>query len=153
MKKVVGIILFSVSLVAQAAVGVSLGHDEWADDGFPTIRKGQQVSVFTCTGKMSGSEAGACALEKCFKKFKITDKTIVKKGSSDIYGGKCTIDGWSSRRGHSLIMVGPKGDNRFIMSKALGDITREIAYGYLQKNEFPVDRGTMVLDYFDKDGN
>lgn len=138
---------------AQAGVGVSLGHHTWAEDGFPTIGLGEQVSVFYCTGKMDGPDAMKCALEKCKKAFNVPANAKERKvGPTTLIGGKCSPDGYTNKRGHSIIMVGPKGDNSFIMSKALGDPTREKAMEYVSSNRFPVHKSTVILDYWDNDG-
>lgn len=46
----------------------------------------------------------------------------------------------------------PRGDNRFIFSRALGSATREEAVALLRAEGFPLEKGRIVLDYFDKDG-
>jgi hypothetical protein len=143
--------LTAMPMLAYSAVGVSVGHHTFAEDGFPTLKPNEQASIFYCTGKMSGPEAMACAVAKCKKQFKVPANAATKKvGNSDLIGGKCIADGWSEKKGHSIVMVGPKGDNQFIMSKALGDPTREIAMQYVASNDFPVSKGTIVLDYWDK---
>lgn len=142
--------LLLISAMAHSDVGVAVGHNTWADDGLPNIGKGEQVSIFTCVGQEGGSKAMDCAVDKCRKAFKIPAGAPVKKvGPTTLVGGKCAGDGWSERKGHSIVMVGPRGDNVFIMSKALGDPTREAAWEFVKSNNFPVDKGTIVFDYYD----
>lgn len=154
---IAGLALF-VSVAANAAVGVTVGANKMSDaDGFPVLQANEQAQIFYCTGKMSGPEAQDCALKKCLAKFKVkadAPRKEFKNGShtTTVIGGHCSPDGWSARKGHSIIMVGPKGDNQYIMSKALGDPTREVAMEYVKSNKFPVDKATMILDYYDKDG-
>lgn len=151
MKKIIIALFVSFySLMAQAAVGVAVGYHTWAKDGLPDISPGEQISVFVCRGKMSGADAAECALNKCMKQFKIPPKT--KADSHDLVGGACKVDGWSERKGYSIIVLGPKGNNNFIMSKALGDSTREEAMKFVKSNKFPVRKENIVLDIYD-DGN
>lgn len=147
-----------VSVTAQAAVGVVVGANTISDkDGYPLLQPNEQAQIFYCTGKMSGPAAQQCALDKCLAKFKLkadAPRKDFKNGSSTttVIGGHCAPDGWSARKGYSIIMVGPKGNNQYIMSKALGDPTRESAMDFVKSNNFPVDKSTMILDYYDKDG-
>lgn len=154
MRKMIVGALCLLSLSVHAAVGVSLGAREFADDGFPNIGPNEQAKFFSCTGNGTGVAAQQCALEKCFKHFKIDAATAKTKylGSTGVIGGHCTRDGWAERKGHSVGFVGPKGDNQFIMSKALGDPDKKTAMEYARSNNFPVDKATKVLDYWDDIG-
>lgn len=149
--------LAAASFAAHAAVGVAVGNDSWSEsDGFPNVAPGTQVKIYTCTGKMHGDEAGECAVNKCLADFGVkgTVNSVPKKKihKTELYAGKCSLDGYSNKMGYSIIVVGPKGDNSYIMSKALGDITRDVAMKYVRSNNFPVDKGRIVFDYFDHDG-
>lgn len=154
MSKAVFFIFAFFSVMSYASVGVTTGHHTInKKDGLPEIGRNEQVSVFICKGKMSSLEAAQCSLRKCMKAFGVpADSKSVKYGNNDVFGGKCVIDGYTNRRGHSLIMVGPKGDNQMILSKSLGSLTRETAMIDLNANNFPVSKGTMVFDYWDNDG-
>lgn len=53
------------------------------------------------------------------------------------------------RPGHTIIVVGPKGDNQFILSKSLNDKSRADADEFVRSNKFPVDRSLIAADFYD----
>lgn len=142
-----------VSLSAHATVGVALGHHTWADDGMPEIGPGEQARVFVCRQHDTTRIVALCALEKCAKAFGFDLKApVVLKNGRKLLGGKCNVDGRTDDRGYSVIVVGPPGDNQFIVGKALGAKTREIAIEYIKKSGFPMEKATVVYDEYDPDG-
>jgi hypothetical protein len=148
---IVAVSLLLVSAYAQADVGVAVGHHTWADDGFPVIGPGEQVSIFTCTGPFgNGPKAERCAVEKCLKASKVPANAKIEKfGRDTLTGRKCSTSGWSERRGHSIVILGPKGDNENIMSRAIGEPTRESCIEFIKSQGFPFDKANIVFDYFD----
>ena len=132
---------------ASAAVGVSIGANKFADDGFPMLAKDEQTKMFYCSGNGTGADALECAFKKCMTHFKAKNDNGKLKGQTTVYGGHCTKDGWSERKGYALGYVGPKGDNQFLMSKAIGDKTRADAEEYVKSNKFPIDKATKVFDF------
>lgn len=120
---------------AQAGIGVAWGHHTVAEDGFPSLGSGEQISVFWCQAPASsttGDDLMACAVQECKKIFKEKN---------------CKEDGFSLKKGYHIIAAGKKGDNQFIYSKALASETKELAWKYVLSNKFKL--GTTILDAFD----
>lgn len=143
-----------VSLSAHASIGVVIGHHKWAADGLPDIGPGEQTKVFFCSGRGDARIAMGCALDKCLAHYnREKNPSHEIRGAHAIFGGVCSTDGWSARRGHALMMVGPPGDNVHLTSKALGKDTREEALRDVCRNGFPCDKATVVFDFYEGTGH
>lgn len=146
--------LMLISASAHAAVGVALGANAWAPDGFPDLGPKEQVKAFVChapSSKMDGPAALACAVAKCMAHFKVPANT--KPDKAGIVGGKCKADGWSERPGHALAYVGDPGDNTYLWSKAIGDAKREDAEHFVRERNFPVKEKNKAFDFYDDGKN
>lgn len=154
--------LLLISTFARADFDVAIGHHTFAADGLPKIGPGEQVSVFYCLqNRVLGDY---CALRKCmsayglYQKYKDDTEFVVdifaklSKNRNAVIQGKCIQLDTNGSRHHSLVMVGPKGDNRQLFWQGHLRPTRDHAFKEAAASGFPVDKGTVIIDlWFEND--
>lgn len=123
---------------AAADIAFAYGHHKLAADGLPEIGPDERVSVFWCVAKTDTSTSQKlenCAIKLCRKFF----------GPPGI----CESNSYVMRPGHTIIAVGPKGNNQYILSKALNDSSRAEADKFVRSDKFPIGRSKIVADFYD----
>lgn len=157
MKKLFAIAAFLAASWAHASVGVAVGANTFAKDGMPMLGPDEQAKVFVCHGKfdktksnpgMNGPDAENCAMQKCLAYYNMPLNSSDKKAKAH-----CVRDGWAEKKGWAIIVLGPKGDNNFMFSKAIGDDNKKDAWDFVRSNNFPVDKGTLVHEFYDDNTN
>lgn len=167
----VPLLLISLQARADGLFNVTMGHHTWAADGLPQIGPGEQASVFFCLSDINLPTGGSkdivggpyCSLVKCLAAYGIkspdvradliVDSKISEQSRKNtVVFGKCQYRGDIGydpiRPRHYIAMVGPKGDNENILFESYGQPTRAAAFKEMVKAGFPVDKGTLVIDYW-----
>lgn len=146
--------LLVLSMGAQAAFGVAIGANEFADDGMPQLGPKEQAKLFYChakNSKMSGPQAQACAVRKCMAHFKVPANASLNRFGA--VGGKCKAEGWSERPGWAIGYIGDPGDNVYISDRVHAQATREEAMKLLGQDNFPLKERNKVFDFYDDGHN